>query len=134
MNEILDKWKYRDELKQALLPIELDERITRCLLELGIPANIKGYHYIKEAINTVIEIPEIINRITKELYPAIAKKVDSKPFRVERAIRHAIAISHLKGNIEFIDTVFSHTLSQEKGTLANGQFISILAEFVDMEG
>ena len=75
----------------------LDEKITEVFLSVGIPAHIKGYHYLREAIRMVFYNPELIGRITKELYPGIARKFDTSPSKVERAIRHAIEVSWTRG-------------------------------------
>lgn len=105
-----------------------DIRIASIMHELGIPAHIKGYRYLKEAIVMVIDKVELLSRITKELYPSIAVKYETTPSRVERAIRHAIEVAWDRGNIDYIQKVFGHTISQEKGKPTNSEFIAMVSD------
>ena len=105
--------------------------VTKTIQEIGVPAHIKGYTFLREAILIVIEDMMYINKITKELYPYIAKKYDSTPSRVERAIRHAIEVSWKKGNQNTIKEVFGYNLeSRRKPT--NGEFIAIIADRIKL--
>lgn len=105
-----------------------DSRVTSIMHELGIPAHIKGYQYLRDAIIMVADRVDLLSRVTKELYPAIASKYSTTPSRVERAIRHAIEVAWDRGNIESIDKIFSHTISKEKGKPTNSEFIAMVAD------
>ena len=96
--------------------------------ELGIPAHIKGYRYLRDAIIMVVDRVDLLSKITKELYPSIAQKYTTTPSRVERAIRHAIEVAWDRGNMDFIQRVFGHTISQEKGKPTNSEFIAMVAD------
>ncbi len=105
-----------------------DVRIASIMHELGIPAHIKGYRYLREAIVMVIDRVDLLSRITKELYPSIAGKYETTPSRVERAIRHAIEVAWDRGNMDYIQRVFGHTISQEKGKPTNSEFIAMVSD------
>ncbi len=107
---------------------ELEREVTDCILELGIPAHIKGYYYIRTAIIMAMENPELLHAVTKILYPSIAKKFQTTPSRVERAIRHAIEVSWERGDIEKLQAVFGYTVSVSKGKPTNSEFIALLAD------
>ena len=106
----------------------LNEKITSIFLMIGIPAHIKGYHFLREAIRNVIDSPEIINRITKELYPGIAKKFETSPSKVERAIRHAIEVAWTRGKIENINSIFGYNIYNSNDKPTNGEFIALIAD------
>jgi two-component system response regulator (stage 0 sporulation protein A) len=107
-------------------------KVTAMMRELGIPAHIKGYLYLKDAVIMVVDRVDLLSRITKELYPAIAEKHFTTPSRVERAIRHAIEVAWDRGNMEYIQKVFGHTISQEKGKPTNSEFIAMVADRLRM--
>ncbi len=107
---------------------EIEREVTDCILELGIPAHIKGYYYIRTAIIMSMENPELLHAVTKILYPTIAKKFQTTPSRVERAIRHAIEVSWERGDIEKLQAVFGYTVSVNKGKPTNSEFIALLAD------
>ena len=108
--------------------INLQEKVTNIMHDLGVPAHIKGYHYIRDAIIMVINDLEMINSITKLLYPTIAKKYKTTSSRVERAIRHAIEVAWGRGQIEVIDEIFGYTISNGKGKPTNSEFIAMIAD------
>jgi len=112
----------------------IEEKITNIFITVGIPAHIKGYQFLREAILMAIDNPEIINSITKQLYPTIASKFDTTSSKVERAIRHAIEVAWNRGKIENINSVFGLKVytSQEKPT--NGEFIALVADKMLLEG
>ncbi|MDI7247802.1 MAG: sporulation transcription factor Spo0A [Bacillota bacterium] len=112
---------------------DLNTEVTRIIHEMGIPANIRGYMYIREAIIMVVNEVGLLNGVTKELYPRVAQKFDTTPPRVERAIRHAIEIAWTRGNIEFLNDVFGHTVSSEKGKPTNSAFIARVADKLRIE-
>jgi len=112
---------------------DLNTEVTRLIHEMGIPANIRGYMYLREAIILVINEVTLLNGITKELYPQVAGKFDTTAPRVERAIRHAIEIAWTRGNIEFLNSIFGHTISSEKGKPTNSAFIARVADKIRLE-
>ncbi len=107
--------------------------VSNVMKELGMPAHIKGYYYGREAILMVVKEPEIISYVTKKLYPTVAKKFDTTPSRVERAIRHAIEVAWERGNIEAQERYFGYTVDSEKGKPTNSEFIAEIAEFIRLE-
>ena len=106
----------------------LDEEITDMLHEVGVPAHIKGYLYLREAITMVYNNIDILGSITKILYPEVAKKFGTTSSRVERAIRHAIEIAWVRGNVEAISEIFSYTISYNKSKPTNSEFIAMIAD------
>ncbi len=117
----------------AEVPRDLNTEVTRIIHEMGMPANIRGYMYLREAIVMVVNEVALLNGVTKELYPRVAQKFDTTPPRVERAIRHAIEIAWTRGNIEFLNDVFGHTVSSEKGKPTNSAFIARVADKLRIE-
>lgn len=111
---------------------EILEYITKLMHEIGIKANLRGYYYIREAICISARDMEKIKYITKELYPNIAKKYSTTPSRVERAIRHAIEVTWLKGNIDVIDKIFGYTVSNKERP-TNSEFIAMIADKIRLE-
>lgn len=118
---------------QQNAPKTLDERITAIFLVIGIPAHIKGYHYLREAIRMVYFRPEMINRITKDLYPGIAKHFQTTPSKVERAIRHAIEVAWSRGRLDNINQVFGYSVYNRQDKPTNGEFIALVADKLIME-
>ena len=106
----------------------LQVSITKMLHELGIPSHIKGYQYIREAVNIIFENPSVIGGITKELYPELAKKFDTTTSRVERAIRHAIEVSWNRGNLEFMEEIFGFSVDIDKAKPTNSEFMVTIAD------
>ncbi len=114
-------------------PYDLESRVTAILHEIGVPAHIRGYHYMREAILMAINDIDVLNYITKELYPAIAKKCNTTPSRVERAIRHAIEVAWSRGQVDAIDALFGYTVSGHKGKPTNSEFIALIADRLRLE-
>lgn len=112
---------------------DLEARVTAILHEIGVPAHIRGYHYMREAIIMAINDIDVLNYITKELYPAIAKKCNTTPSRVERAIRHAIEVAWSRGQVDAIDNLFGYTVSGHKGKPTNSEFIALIADRLRLE-
>ena len=112
----------------------LEEKITNIFITVGIPAHIKGYQFLREAIKMAIDSPEIINSITKKLYPAIAEKFETSPSKVERAIRHAIEVAWNRGKIENINTLFGIKVYANNEKPTNGEFIALVADKMLLEG
>ena len=111
----------------------LDEKITAVFLSVGIPAHIKGYHYLREAIRMVFYKPELISHITKELYPGVAKRFSTSPSKVERAIRHAIEVSWTRGKIENVNKLFGYNIYGKNEKPTNGEFIALVADKLIIE-
>ena len=112
----------------------LEEKISNIFITVGIPAHIKGYQFLREAIKMAIEEPEIINSITKKLYPAIAEKFDTSSSKVERAIRHAIEVAWNRGKIENINSIFGLKVYTSNDKPTNGEFIALVADKMLIEG
>ena len=106
----------------------LQVSITKMLHELGIPSHIKGYQYIREAVNIIFENPSVIGGITKELYPELAKKFNTTASRVERAIRHAIEVSWNRGNWQLMEDIFGHSVDIDKAKPTNSEFMVTIAD------
>ena len=115
------------------LEFELERRITSVISEIGIPAHIKGYQYLRNAIMMSIESPDAINAVTKIIYPTIAKSYETSPSRVERAIRHAIEVAWSRGNIDTLDSLFGYTVDDSRGKPTNSDFIALVADFIRLE-
>lgn len=113
---------------------QLDERITNIFITVGIPAHIKGYQFLREAIKMAIDSPDIINSITKKLYPSIASKFDTSASKVERAIRHAIEVAWNRGKIENINNLFGIRVYGNNEKPTNGEFIALVADKMLIEG
>ena len=109
-------------------PMDLETEITKIIHEIGVPAHIKGYMYLREAITMVVNDMELLSAVTKELYPSIAKKYNTTASRVERAIRHAIEVAWGRGQIEAINKLFGYTVHNDKGKPTNSEFIAIIAD------
>jgi two-component system response regulator (stage 0 sporulation protein A) len=111
----------------------MDLEVTNIIHEIGIPAHIKGYLYLRDAILAVISRIELLGAVTKELYPMIATKYKTTPSRVERAIRHAIEVAWNRGNFEVINSLFGYTVNLERGKPTNSEFIAMVADKLRME-
>lgn len=106
----------------------LEQDVTDMIHEIGVPAHIKGYQYLREAIMMSVEDPGMISSITKILYPTIAKRFQTTPSRVERAIRHAIEVAWSRGRMETLDAMFGYTIDTGKGKPTNSEFIALIAD------
>ena len=115
-----------DEISAA--PETLDEQITNLFLTLGIPAHIKGYAYLREAVRMVIDNHDVINRITKELYPGVARRFDTSASKVERAMRHAIEVAWSRGRLDTVNKMYGYKVFDAMDKPTNGEFISCVAE------
>ena len=111
----------------------LETEITEIIHEIGVPAHIKGYQYLREAILMSVNDMEMLNSITKILYPSIAKKFQTTPSRVERAIRHAIEVAWSRGKIDTIDELFGYTINNGKGKPTNSEFIALITDRIRLE-
>jgi len=109
-------------------PTDLQAEITSIIHEIGVPAHIKGYMYLREAISMVVNDIELLSAVTKELYPSIAKKYNTTASRVERAIRHAIEVAWSRGQVDTINKLFGYTIHNDKGKPTNSEFIAMVAD------
>ena len=107
-----------------------EERVTNLFLTLGIPAHIKGYAYLREGVRMVLENHELLGRITKELYPGIARRFDTTPSKVERAMRHAIEVAWARGRLEAVNQMYNCRLFSREDKPTNGEFIALVADKV----
>lgn len=112
----------------------LDERLSNIFISVGIPAHIKGYQFLRDAIKMTVDEPNMINSITKMLYPAVAKLYETSPSKVERAIRHAIEVAWSRGKIENINSVFGIKVYNANEKPTNGEFIALVADKMLIEG
>ena len=121
----------------AGLPPQVDmmlpSRVTDMIHEIGIPAHIKGYHYLRDAIIMAVEDMDVLNAITKVLYPTVAKMHQTTASRVERAIRHAIEVAWSRGKLDTLDELFGYTVSNGKGKPTNSEFIALIADTIRLE-
>ena len=111
----------------------VEEKIASLFLTVGIPAHIKGYQFLREAVKMVMDQPELINRITKELYPGIARKFSTTASKVERAIRHAIEVAWSRGRVEVLNQVFGANVCSPDDKPTNGEFIALVADKMRVE-
>ncbi len=111
----------------------LEKDVTDMIHEIGVPAHIKGYQYLREAIMMSVEDIEMLNSITKILYPTIARKYQTTSSRVERAIRHAIEVAWNRGRMETLDALFGYTINTGKGKPTNSEFIALIADKIRLQ-
>ena len=111
----------------------IEALVTNVIHEVGVPAHIKGYQYLREAIIMVVNNIDVINQITKQLYPEIASKYGTTPSRVERAIRHAIEVAWGRGQTDTVENIFGYTVSAAKGKPTNSEFIAMIADKLRLE-
>ena len=111
----------------------LEALVTNIIHGVGVPAHIKGYQYLREAIIMVVNDIEVINQITKSLYPQIAQKFGTTPSRVERAIRHAIEVAWSRGKVDTIEELFGYTVSSGKGKPTNSEFVALISDKIRLE-
>lgn len=111
----------------------IERQVGQLLSALGVPPHFKGYVYLRDAITSVVLEPELLGAVTTALYPQVAKQRNTTSTKVERAIRHAIESTWIKGNLQFIDELFAHTVDADKGKPTNSSFIARLADHVRLE-
>ena len=111
----------------------VDEQITNLFLTLGIPAHIKGYQYLREAVRMVLENHDVINRITKELYPGIARKYETSASKVERAMRHAIEVAWTRGRLETVNQMYGYKVFKREDKPTNGEFIALVSDKISVK-
>lgn len=113
-------------------PHNLEVEVTRMIHQMGVPAHVKGYQYLRDAIVCVVQDVSLLGAVTKELYPMIAEKYNTTASRVERAIRHAIELAWDRGNIEFMNRFFGYTINLDRGKPTNSEFIAMVADKLRM--
>ncbi|MBQ2651495.1 MAG: sporulation transcription factor Spo0A [Clostridia bacterium] len=123
----------QQKMKEARGRHELEVKVTQIFREIGVPAHIKGYQYLRESIIIAVNDNEAVNSITKVLYPAVAKIFQTTPSRVERAIRHAIEVAWDRGDVEVLNSFFGYTVSNSKGKPTNGEFIALIADKLQLQ-
>lgn len=121
------------ENKKKMPAYNLETDVTNIIHEIGVPAHIKGYQYLRDAIMMSVKDSEMLNSITKLLYPTIAKQHKTTPSRVERAIRHAIEVAWSRGKMDTIDDLFGYTVSNGKGKPTNSEFVALIADKIRLE-
>ena len=135
--------EHLDEIRggesQRIIPMRrmdkasIESMVTNIIHEIGVPAHIKGYQYLREAITLVVNDMDTINAVTKVLYPAVAKKFGTTASRVERAIRHAIEVAWDRGDLETLQKYFGYTVNGAKGKPTNSEFIAMIADRISLE-
>ena len=128
-----NKSKSKVSLKGANGEYNTEKRITETIQRVGIPAHIKGYHYIRSAITMMTDDMELAHSVTKVLYPAVAKEFDTTPQRVERAIRHAIEVAWNRGDPAVLNEMFGYTIDAERGKPTNSEFIAMISDKIRLE-
>ena len=121
------------DMLQIPVQHDLEKDVTDMIHEIGVPAHIKGYQYLREAIMMSVEDVEMLGSITKVLYPTIAKNYQTTPSRVERAIRHAIEVAWSRGRMETLDALFGYTINTGKGKPTNSEFIALIADKIRLQ-
>ena len=114
-------------------PVPLEVKITDILRQIGVPAHIKGYHYLRASIRMAVEDPGIINAVTKQLYPGVAKMFSTTSSRVERAIRHAIEVAWDRGDVDVLNSYFGYTIHNTRGKPTNSEFIAMISDRLRLE-
>ncbi|MBE6599514.1 MAG: sporulation transcription factor Spo0A [Ruminococcaceae bacterium] len=112
----------------SALPVDMETQVTKIIHQIGVPAHIKGYQYLRTAIMMTISDSEIINSVTKVLYPSVAKKYQTTTSRVERAIRHAIEVAWDRGDLDTLNAYFGYTIQNSRGKPTNSEFIAMIAD------
>ena len=107
--------------------------VTEILHQVGVPAHIKGYQYVREAIVIAVQDMDVINAVTKVLYPEVARRYSTTPSRVERAVRHAIEVAWDRGDLETLQRYFGYTVSNTKGKPTNSEFIAMIADRIRLQ-
>lgn len=128
IERICDKKRRRAVVKAQEELDDLEAQVTKIIHQIGVPAHIKGYSYLRSAIIMTINDVEIINSVTKVLYPAVAKMYATTASRVERAIRHAIEVAWDRGDLEVLDSFFGYTVQNSRGKPTNSEFIAMIAD------
>jgi len=129
--KLVRRAKKENDLIISISKDKPENKIFRLLVELGVPARLKGHRYLTCAIQKAIEDSSMLEALTKRLYPSVAKTFDTTPNRVERAIRHAIEVAFVRGKQKFIEEIFGYTISDDKGKPTNGEFIAQITAYIN---
>lgn len=119
---------YRESEGDGRIPVDIESHVTKIIHQIGVPAHIKGYQYLRTAILMTVKDNEVINSVTKVLYPSVAKKYQTTTSRVERAIRHAIEVAWDRGDIDTLNSYFGYTIQVDRGKPTNSEFIAMIAD------
>ncbi len=131
INELEKRYTAEQQASEAKKKeVDLSDFITDKLKELGIPMNIKGFHYTKQALILTYDAPIFLGAVSKDVYPAIAKHFQTTPSRVERAIRHSIDVVYANGNFELLNELFGYTVSKSKGRPSNSEFLATICDYI----
>ena len=133
LEEIRGGESLRRPVQTAAAPTNIEALVTGIIHEIGVPAHIKGYQYLREAIIIAVNDMDVINAITKVLYPQVAKTFQTTPSRVERAIRHAIEVAWDRGDLDTLQRFFGYTVSNTKGKPTNSEFIALIADKLQLQ-
>ena len=131
--ETVPNFTVRMEKKPEKTEEDLENDVTEIIHEVGVPAHIKGYQYLRDAIVMSVKDMDMLNSITKVLYPTIAKKYQTTPSRVERAIRHAIEVAWSRGRMDTLDDMFGYTINRGKGKPTNSEFIALITDRIRLD-
>ena len=135
--ERLEELRFGNEPRPAVIrrgdKMNIETMVTNIIHEIGVPAHIKGYQYLREAIIIAVNDMDVINAITKVLYPQVAKAFQTTPSRVERAIRHAIEVAWDRGDLDTLQRFFGYTVSNTKGKPTNSEFIALIADKLQLQ-
>ncbi len=133
LQEVRGGESQRKSLQRRGSPQSIEAMVTGIIHEIGVPAHIKGYQYLREAIIIAVNDMDVINAITKVLYPQVAKTFQTTPSRVERAIRHAIEVAWDRGDLDTLQRFFGYTVSNTKGKPTNSEFIALIADKLQLQ-
>ncbi len=133
LGEVLEAEEKQRKTEPKRRDTNVETMVTSVIHEIGVPAHIKGYQYLREAIKIAVNDMEVINAITKVLYPQVAKTFATTPSRVERAIRHAIEVAWDRGDLETLQRFFGYTVSNTKGKPTNSEFIALIADRLQLQ-
>ncbi len=133
MDEIRQSLSQRKSGSTRTKEVNVEAMVTSIIHEIGVPAHIKGYQYLREAIMIAVHDMDVINAITKVLYPQVARTFQTTPSRVERAIRHAIEVAWDRGDLETLQRFFGYTVSNTKGKPTNSEFIALIADKLQLQ-
>lgn len=132
-SKAVDAEERKKAAKSREFTYNLEKDVTDMIHEIGVPAHIKGYQYLREAIMMSVKEPDMLGSITKVLYPTIAKKYQTTSSRVERAIRHAIEVAWNRGKMETLDNLFGYTINTGKGKPTNSEFIALIVDKIRLQ-
>ena len=134
-NALLDRMRalFGRDLPEERHPVELKNLVTSVIHEIGVPAHIKGYQYLREAIMIAVDDMDVINAVTKVLYPEVARRFSTTPSRVERAIRHAIEVAWDRGDVDTLNSYFGYTIHNLRGKPTNSEFIAMISDKIRLD-